>query len=183
MALALAPAAAEVKPYAKVNGWTISRGERSCRMAMAYGGAGLNGLIINYDFNSDTSLVSFFDSSVKSVRTGDKKKLRVRFRMGNVSDDRWGKVQFVASSRDDDAGTMFTAEMKAGVLNSVATGNGVSFWYDDVLLKSYALDGSGKAVEKLRACSRDMAAANPVDPFKRSKDGAFRIIPNGSRER
>jgi hypothetical protein len=153
------PAAADLTPYAEAGGWDVYQDTSDCTMTAVYG---TSQVMITFDERTDDVTVSFSDPSVKSLKQGDRRDLRTVF-IEPGYDDGWGTKSFGVI--DMEGTRHFTRVMDVQFLTDMAKYKYVAFFYGDVLLRSYKLEGSALAVRSLRACATKVARLNPSDPF------------------
>jgi hypothetical protein len=162
----IAPAtaqAADMVSYGFKNGWYIGQGESDCAMNSKYGDSML---FISYDDRLKSVTVAFGDPSIKSLKEGDEKKLDTYFlKDGSTSlDDGWKDKTFTVIKID---GVLyFHRVMDDEFLTDLARYNKMGFFYNEILLRSYNLDGTAEAVTMLKQCAHKVSMINPSDPFK-----------------
>ena len=154
----------KVAPTRDLEGWALRTDESDCTIAANFDNDSF--LMIEYDQRLNNAVVTFTDPSVKSLKTGDKKSLQTTFLMHpDLVDDGWGKTEFNVFVTAEGV-TAFSKKFDgADFLKDFARSRTLAFLFDEVILQSYNLQGSGVAVQALRQCARERAKVNPSDPF------------------
>jgi hypothetical protein len=158
---------AELTTYGEAGGWIISQDKSECFMSASFKND--SNLHIGYDSRLNTVTVGFTDASAKSLNNGDERKLDTFFASSpNTLDDGWKDKTFTVAVNDDGE-RIFFRQMSAEFLTDMAKYEKLAFFYGDVLLRSYNLEGSALGIQSLRACAAKMARINPSDPFAGGK--------------
>ena len=161
-----APPAQAGTAFGKTGDWEVERNEGTCSLSKAYtarAGGGVTLLSIEYDDRLGGAIVSFNDPTVKSLKDNADKRIRMTFVKGNRLDEGWGESAF--SVRSYEGGAFFAKKFTKELLDDLASSTIVGFFYGDVLLQSYGLDGSREGVALLRRCAADESRLHPSDPF------------------
>ncbi len=169
MCLTAVPVSAEMTPYREVGGWSVMRGEGSCGMTASFTGKGGSESVLMafYDDRLERATVAFGDPSIKSLKVGDKRKVKTYFITGGEMDDGWGERTFTVSKVGEIV--YFGAVFDDQFLIDLSRSSSLGFFFGDVLLQSYDLTGTIPAVAALRECARSERHRNPTDPFANEK--------------
>lgn len=154
------------KTYAVIdNGdWFVMRGVNECRMLAFYQDD--NYFAVEYDARLRNTRLYFQDKSIKALKHGDKRSLKVIFKVNATSnrfDDLWGEHEFTAITIDDKI--TLIADFDDEMLVDIARYDMIGIFYKDAVVKMRKLGSSAKAVAKLRECAVKQSVENPSDPF------------------
>lgn len=168
-ALVMAPAASAREPK-DVGGWWIISGEEACfARAMFTERQTDKDSILSVAYNAKTklTLVSFSNTKATSIADGTTLKLEIFLNLPNGRhDDGWGTKNFTVGV--EDGNRFFTSEtLEKVLLDDIAKATTIGFFTDDVLVSSFELEGSARAIAELRKCAFEVAGMNPLDPFLR----------------
>lgn len=162
----MAAAMAGDAPYAAFPNWQVYRDNGSCSTVTGKNTeTGILGMILVYDARLRKVKVYFNDPSAKSLAEGDVRKLSLVLANGERVDTGWGEKDYAYTIDRQGLGAFFTY-LDDGILADMSASTAVGFYYGKVLLQVFLLDGSSRAIAKLRECAADESAKHPSDPFK-----------------
>jgi hypothetical protein len=161
----------DVEPYAKAGEWEITAepAERRCTMARFYGSVAgdIESLIVLYDAEVEGVLLSWGSDLPTSLPREGSMDLGLAFYSGPTFDESWGKQAFRYERPES---TNYFVHVFRGtkdvrqILGDLAVNEGMALLQGEEFMTSLSLDALF-AVEKLRECSRKLAAGAPQEPL------------------
>jgi hypothetical protein len=163
------PLSATAREPVEVGEWRIVPSDTSCFAMKLYDEHQTDRLVtlsVHYNAKTKLSLVSFSNTKATSVEHDQKIKLDIYlFNSGWRMDDGWGTKNFTVGVVEGGARYFNSEPLEKLLLDDVAKAQTISFATDNVVVSSFSLSGSAKAVAELRKCAFEVAAMNPLDPF------------------
>lgn len=165
--LLLAPLAPENRLVATVDGWRIFTIERGCALATTFEGE--TTLHVLFEPRSDDATVGIFDPSFRSLKSGDEHRLDVTILSRGRVVGSYESVKFTALETEDKRPGISALFAGGDVLGDLAAGSTLVVMRGDTLVTSLNLDGSAKAIARMRDCAWKVERENPSDPFEGSQ--------------
>lgn len=153
-------------PYAVIPNWHVYRNEGTCSTITGKNtDVGTIALALTYDARLHVVKVYFGDPSVKALKIGDTQKLDIVLSKGTTFVPGWAGKDFTYDVDADGLGA-FSTVLDDEILSDISASPVIGFFYGKVLLQGFDLEGSSRAIAKLRECADDESFKHPSDPFK-----------------
>ncbi len=155
----------------QVDGWEVSAEENFCfatRLYDEYQTDQIVSLAISYNAKAKRSVVSFSNTKTTSVTHEQELPLKIFFMNPDGDlDEGWGTAQFSVHVSESGHRFFNSEPLEKQLLDDFSKGKLVAFFTGSLVVSSFALDGSAKAMAELRKCAFEVAGMNPLDPFLR----------------
>jgi hypothetical protein len=163
--LLAAPAFAEDDgSYTTVGEWSIYRNTDECSALATYEDNEIVGFF--YDAKEKTTRVMLTYKDGTSLKNTEKRTLAIYIiRPNGRLDDGWDSVKFTVVVGSDGLPSLISQPLEHPALDDFKKALKIGFYYNDKMIGSYNLKGTGAALREVERCSQRLHKINPRDVF------------------
>lgn len=152
------------KPYWESDNWEVLEREHDCVLSNFE-------VSVAYDYRMSRIELSFGDPSIKSLRKGEVRPIRLAW-MNGADDGKYGElIRMTADPIPEENPRVTIMRGRPALpdfLDKFAEKTDIGFMTESgVVINGWSLKGSAPAVSQLRKCALAVSVARPSDPFSR----------------